>query len=164
MTISLRPAENSPLVGIRLRVVSSTEVKALDATELYFLETSGDLLGAYIQAAYLLICLRLESVPLDLYYDTAGLVEPNAVSSSPAFDFWTQLIGTFVSVEWHPVSESVRSPKMEALRWKLNVLSTQPSNEIKSYDSHQLAGIDTISNGAALLIPGNPICLFIVLS
>jgi hypothetical protein len=76
---------------------------------------------------------------MDIYYDSLGLVEPNALVGSPAFAFWTQMINTFAEIRWHPVGERFRNPRMEALRWKLNALTTGPTNEVKQFNSLQLA-------------------------
>ncbi|MCZ6672324.1 MAG: RQC-minor-1 family DNA-binding protein [Verrucomicrobia bacterium] len=138
LTVAALPSEKYPLVGIRLRVLSSAGINALDATESYCWESSSDLLGAYIQAACLMIQLRLERIPTDIYYDSLALVEPNGLAGSPAFAFWTQLINTFAEIKWHPVGERFRNPRMEALRRKLNTLATRPSNEVKQFNSLQL--------------------------
>jgi hypothetical protein len=139
LTISALCSEKFPLVGIRLRVQSNAGIKALDATELYYWETSGDLLGTYIQAACLVIRLKLECLPLEIYYDSLRLMEPDAFAGSPAYLVWTQIISTFSTVEWHTVEESSRSPKMDELRRKLSALTTKPTNEIKEHNSLQWA-------------------------
>ncbi len=139
LTVSVSPSGKEPLVGIRLRVLSNAGIKALDATELYFRETSGDLLGAYIQAACLMIRLKLERIPMVIYYDSLRLGDPNALAGSPAFAFWKELIGTFSEIEWNRVGEGWHSPRMEALRCKLKVLYTGPTNEVNEHNSLQLA-------------------------
>ena len=139
LTITMRPAKQ-PLIGIRLRIVAAnTGVKALDATEMYFRERSGDRLGAYIQAAALLIQLGIAEVPVEIYFDSRVLPPPDTLEQSPGFPFWQALRTSLGQVSIKAIGERPRSPRMDDLRSKLTSLGHGPTNEIVEADSLALA-------------------------
>ena len=139
LAVSLVMHRGLPLVGVRLRVLSNGDVKALDASELYFIEESGDPLGAYIQAAALMLQFQLESVPTDLYYDSRSLPEPESLKESPGFALWQEVASVFTELQFRAIAERPRSPRMDGLRKKLADLAARPTNEIKRHNSVELA-------------------------
>ena len=126
-----------PLIGIRIRVIpgkGSGGIKALDASELYIEETSGDLLSAYIHVMALLVNLQLWHLVVDVYFDSQTLSPPEKQSDSKFFELWQAIAKTFPHLNYHPIGERPRSPQMDKLRQKLRNLSNSKSNEIVPRD------------------------------
>lgn len=139
VTISTEMSRGRPLVGVRLRILADSGVKALEATESYFIETSGDLSGAYIQAAVLMIRLKLEQTPTNFYYDALRLPAPDDLADSPGYEFWRALTATFAEIKIHRIAEHPRNPSMDRLRRKLRDLAARPTNTNEVVDEDSLA-------------------------
>lgn len=139
VALSLHLEQKPLLGGIRIRVLpGDTGVTALDATELFVRELSNDPLGFYIQAIVLLIQLQLWELPVDIYFDSRLLPEPDSLKQSLAYPFWLELIGSLPGLNFKPIGERPRSPHMDTLRQKLAGLTSRKTNEIVSADIRKL--------------------------
>ena len=134
ITISFNSFKSYALIGVRIKISSSTGAKALDASEKYFREKLDLEYSEIIALCYAMIVpiqLMLNHVKTILYFDTRTFEEPSKYQSYETEGqyhyMYSKLIDSFSQIEFTP---SAKGLFIERLRRKLSDLSMSNSNEI----------------------------------
>jgi hypothetical protein len=133
VTVSWRAMGADTLIGVRLRISSTVGIKALDASEAYFLESAspehrGN--AALCHAFVLCLQLMLQSVRTVIYFDVHAIEDPStaADSDAPYLTLLRRLMPLFGKLTFTPTT---KGPLLDRLRAKLDTLAgNRNSNEI----------------------------------
>ena len=135
VTVSWRAMGADTLVGVRLRISSTVGIKALDASEAYFLETPapeqrGN--AALCHAFVLCLQLMLQSVRTLIYFDAHAIEDPSAAMAADSEDRYLNLLGRLMPLfDKLAFTSTTKGRYLERLRTKLDKLAgDRNDNEI----------------------------------
>lgn len=127
------------LIGVRLRISSHSEVKALDASESYIAESVESELHdqvAFCHALVVPVQLLLHQISTVVYYDATRMRGPNDQPDGLLAEFFGKVAACFPQLAFTPVS---KGRHLERMHHKLNDLRTAPmNNEIRPGTLHEL--------------------------
>jgi hypothetical protein len=131
ISVSYMAHGDTTLIGVRLRISSHSEVKALDASESYIAESVESGLrdqAAFCHALVVPVQLLLHQISTVVYYDATRMMGPNDQPDGLLAEFFEELATCFPQLAFTPVSKGAH---LERMHHKLNELRTsQTSNEI----------------------------------